>query len=320
MTCPRCNGLDCKRFGFFGPLRLQRFRCCGCGKAFSEDPKRLLGNLRIPEATGIQIARLLAEGIGVRASARLAGCHRDTVLAVLEVIGASCEAFLDRAIRGLRCESIQIDELWAPVLVKQRNNHHLAPDRGDFYTFLALDARSKLILAHRTGKRNENTTTHFIADLATRVDGRTQITTDGWKPYQTTIPWAFENRVDFAIQVKSYGNEPADMSSARHHLTPVVKSVKVHVIEGDPDRRKISTSYCERANLSVRTFNRRFTRLCMGFSKKVANHAHSMALFVAAHNFCRKHHTLKTTPAVAHGLTDHVWTIEELLREAAKVA
>lgn len=285
MTCPRCNGLNFRRFGFFGPLRLQRFRCLGCGKTFSEDPKRILGNLRIPEATGIQIARLLAEGIGVRASARLAGCHRDTVLAVLEVIGARCEAFLDRAIRGLRCESIQIDELWAPVLVKQRNNHQLAPDRGDFYTFLASDARSKLILAHRTGKRNQNTTAHFNAD--------------------------------FAVQVKSYGNEPADMSSARHHITPVVKSVKVHVIEGDPDRKKISTSYCERANLLVRTFNRRFTRLCMGFSKKVANHAHSMALFVAAHNFCRKHHSVKTTPAVAHGLTDHVWTIEELLREAA---
>lgn len=233
MTCPVCGG-DSKKFGFFGPERLQRFRCRQCGKTFSEDPKRLLGDLRIDEAKGVQIAHLLSEGVGVRAAARLADCHRDTVLALLETIGAHCAAFLNRTLRGLRCESVQIDELWAPVLVKQKNNHHMAPDRGDFYTFLALDARSKLILSQKTGKRNERTTQDFIADLAGRIEGRTQITTDGWTPYRFAIPWSFGARADYAVQIKHYGNEPADLSSTRKHTTPVVKSVQEVVIQGNP--------------------------------------------------------------------------------------
>jgi len=317
MTCHRCSA-DCKRFGYFGPLRIQRWRCRECGKTFSDDPKRLFDNLRLPETVGIQIVQLLSEGLGIRAAARIAGVHRDTVLSVLEVTGRRCFELLNARIRDVFCQSIQIDELWAPVLIKQRNNRFNDRDKGDFYSFLALDARSKLILSHRTGKRNDETTDRFVADLANRIIGKVQITTDGWGPYQTTIPHHFGPRAHFAIQVKSYQSPMEDITSQRHHLTPRVKSVSVTVIQGDPKRERISTSYSERANLSVRTFNRRFTRLTLGISKKVENHCHSVSLFVAIHNFVRVHSTLKTTPAVKHGLTDHPWTVEELLREAAK--
>lgn len=315
MTCYCCTG-EAKRFGSYQNKRqiVQRFRCLQCGKTFSE--RQPLDGLRLDKSKVIQIIKLLCEGVGVRATGRLVGCDPHTVLAVLAVVGGKCANLLDVKLRKLSTSSIQLDELWARVGLKQSNTTPEDRERGDFYTFLAIEARTKLIISHYTGKRDYQSTDCFAADLASRIVGRVQITTDGWAAYPDTIRNYLLYRLDYAVMQKLYGPETPAPDSARRYSPSPFRGVKIHVNAGAPRGDRICTSHVERVNLTVRTFNRRFTRLCLGFSRRLENHRHAVALFVAAYNFCKVHATLGTTPAHGQKITDRPWTVEELIEAA----
>jgi len=323
MTCYCCNG-EAKKIGFFHNRNhtIQRFRCLRCGKSFSESP---LDGLRLDEAKIVQIVRCLTEGCGVRATARLCGCDKNTVLGVLCVIGHKCETFHDKTVRNVTVESLQVDELWARVFSREDRRKASNQFRGDFYTFIGVDRRTKLIVSHLTDKRTYTATDRFVEDLASRVPGIVQITCDGWYPYVPTIRKYLLGRLNLAVMQKIYGTingkdnfDPLEawnrLDPIRRYSPPRCTGIKLRTVAGEPDVDKICTSHIERLNLSVRTFNRRFTRLCLGYSKKLINHRYSVALFVVAHNFCKVHSTLGTTPAVGARLTNHVWSIEELVK------
>jgi transposase-like protein/IS1 family transposase len=313
VKCPKC-GVSARKHGFFNGI--QRYQCRACASTFSDDPGRLFDELRLDEKKALQVVKLLTEGVGVRSSARIVGIHPATVLGVLEVTGRKCAKLLDSIVRDIPCESVQVDELWGRVWCRQKLLRGNDPERGDIYTFLALESLSKLILSHYTGKRDGFSTEVFVSDLAPRIKGIVQITCDGWAHYPGLIRDHLLYRLNLAVMQKIYASQTNFVDGEHRYSPPACTGVRVEVLAGQPDPALINTSYVERVNLSVRTHNRRFTRLCLGFSKKLENHRHSVALWVAAHNFLKKHKTLKTTPAVAAGLTDHIWTAEELLEEA----
>lgn len=314
MQCHCCAG-PTKKAGRFQNQhrRVQRFQCKRCGKTFSEDQP--LEGLRVEPDKITQIIKLLCEGIGIRACARLTGCHIETVLNVLSTVGAACAALLDRKVRNLETSSIQLDELWSRVGCRQRKAE-TDPERGDFYTFLAIEARTKLIITHLTGKRNYQNTDAFVADLATRITGRVQITSDAWPAYHDTVRKHLLDRLDFAIMQKIYGTEDNPKDPARRYSPPKCTGVKVNVCAGAPRPERINTSFVERSNLSVRHFNKRFARLGLGYSRKLENHRSAISLFVASYNFCKVHTTLGTTPGHGAGITDRPWKIEELIEAA----
>jgi IS1 family transposase/transposase-like protein len=323
MNACLCCGSQTKKFGSFKTKSgtVQRFRCLNpeCGKTFNEQ-RRFIG-LCLDESKIVQIVRCLSEGCGVRATARLVGCDKNTVLEVVRVIGAKAERFHDQIVRDVKTESIQCDELWARVGVRQSRTTQWDTERGDFYTFLAIDRRTKLIISHLTGKRDYENTNDFAADLASRVSGVVQITTDGWSAYPDTIRAHLLGRLNFAVMQKLYGSQdkPLNKVDPNHRYSqPKCTGIKLKTCAGNPDVDKICTSHIERLNLSVRTFNRRFTRLCAGWSRKFDNHGYSVALFAITYNFCKVHSTLGCTPAVGARLTDHNWTVEELVKRLSE--
>ncbi len=275
--------------------------------------------MRIEHGKAVQIVKLLCEGVGIRGCARLIGCHIRTVLSVLETVGKKCDALHNRIVRNLAVASLQIDELWSKVGVKQIRSDG-DPERGDFYTFLAITAREKLIVSQYTGKRDAVSTDFFVEDVAKRINGRVQITTDGWNAYPDAIRRYLLERLDYAVMQKNYASPIATVEASRRYSPAPFIGVTIRTVAGAPRRDRICTSFVERANLSVRHFNKRFVRLGLGWSRKLENHRHSVALFVATHNFCKVHTTLGCTPAVGAKITDHAWTVEELLKEAAKSA
>ncbi|MBI4664508.1 MAG: transposase [Verrucomicrobia bacterium] len=263
--------------------------------------------------------KLFSEGCGVRAISRLTNSHTQTVLSVLETVGEKLAQFLDTRIRNIEVEwGLQIDEIWSRVAIRQSRTTPADRERGDFYTFLALDARTKLIVSNYTGKRDYESTDIFAADVASRVKGRVQITTDGWAAYPDTIRKYLLERLDYAVMQKNYDATPGEVEAKRRYSPAPFVGVTVEIRAGNPRRDRICTSFVERANLSVRHFNKRFVRLGLGWSRKLANHRHAVTIFVATHNFCKVHKTLGCAPAVGAKLTDHTWTIEELLAEATK--
>jgi IS1 family transposase/transposase-like protein len=327
MTTCLCCGGKTKKFGSFKTKSgsVKRFRCLKCGKTFNEQ-RRFVG-LCLDESKIVQIVRCLTEGCGVRATARLCGCDKNTVLEVIRVVGQKCECFHDHIVRNVKTESIQLDELWARVGVRQARTTPNDPDRGDFYTFLAIDRRTKLIISHLTDKRDYSTTNDFVADLAERVTGIVQITCDAWTPYVPTIRAHLLGRLNLAVMQKVYGRkkpgiDPLDNWNSpdpiRRYSPPKCTGIRLKTCAGEPDIDKICTSHIERLNLSVRTFNRRFTRLALGWSRKLANHRYAVALFVVAYNFCKRHETLGCTPALGARLTDHNWSIDELVHKLSE--
>ena len=228
-------------------------------------------------------------------------------------------AFWPVVLNDLRVNSLQIDELWAKVGCRQFRTELDDPENGDFYSFLAIDAETKLIAHYFTGKRNKASTDAFICGLSDRIIGRPQITTDGWYHYPPVIHKHFNRRMDYATVQKLYASDPQmarDMK--RRYSPPVCTGIRIAVESGQPLPHRISTSYVERANLSVRHFNKRFARLSLGYSKKLLNHRFAVALFIAHYNFCKIHSTLSTSPACAHKLTGHVWSTTELLNFIAE--
>ena len=308
MTCLCCKG-EAKRFGFFRNRNrfVQRYRCTQCAKTFSEDQP--LEGVRIETAKAIQVVNLLVEGVGIRAASRLTDLNQETVLNILATVGQQCDRLLDEKILNVKVESVQVDELFCFVGCKQRNNRANDYDRGDQYTFLSIDSKSKLILYYVIGKRDSGNAYHIINDLNKRVAGRFQLTTDAFLPYRKCVEQGLGDRVDFAQLMKIYKGNPGDVLGERRYSPPECVGFRIKIRSGDPDRKKISTSYIERTNLSVRLFNRRFTRLTLGYSKKIEYLRHSTALFIAHFNFCRKHSAPKLTPAHAAGITDHTWSL-----------
>jgi IS1 family transposase len=264
------------------------------------------------------ILKGLTEGCSVRSVARMVGVSKTTVLKLLVEVGELCSVYQDYRLRGLPCTRLEVDEIWA--FVGQKQKHARIEGQGDVWTFTALCADTKLMVTWLVGVRSVENTHAFIRDLAPRFTGRIQLTTDGNLGYKTAVEAAWGwNGVDFAQLIKTYGADP-ESKNARRYSPPVCIGIEKRPIMGDPDMSKVSTSYVENSNLALRMRNRRFTRLTNGFSRKVENHAYAVALHFMTHNFCRPHGTLTkkaggvhTTPAMAAGLTDRVWTVEDLL-------
>jgi IS1 family transposase len=235
------------------------------------------------------------------------------VLSILRVAGEKCAELLDHKIRNLRVAQLETDEIWCFVGCKSSNAHPLDVERGDQYTYLTFDRDTKLIVNQFIGKRTGANCEIVMRDLKARINGRFQLSTDAFRGYASrkgAVYQVFGNNIDFGMLSKFYGK---DLQDQRRYSPPVCLYVNKTVQIGQPDRNMICTSHVERQNLNVRLFNRRFTRLTLGFSKKLENLKHSVALLVAYHNFCRVHSAHKQTPAQAAGLTNHAWTIKELL-------
>lgn len=249
----------------------------------------------------------------------MANVHRDTILKLLVRVGNGCAALLDEKMVDLNCRRLEIDELWAFVEKKQRHVRESddAGSVGDTWTYVAIDADTKLVPCFLTGKRNDTNTRAFVSDLASRLRNRVQISSDGLRLYVDAIADAFGPAVDYAQIVKSYEAEP---TGAGRYSPPKVTSTEKTPIFGEPVRELVSTSYVERQNLSVRMGVRRYTRLTNAFSKKLENHVAATALHYAHYNFVRTHKTLRVTPAVAAGVESTVWSLDELLSAAEGAA
>jgi hypothetical protein len=296
------------KFGFSSGN--QRWLCQPCKCTRTEN--RPAGDLRLPHDKIIQITNMLVEGVGVRAIERLLNVHRDTVLNVVEFAGTKAIQVHNQNIINCTVRAVQIDELYAFVFKKQYNCLPWEYDFGDQYTYLAIEPFTKLALSHHTGKRNEENAEMFIRDLSFRLDKtqRFDLTSDGFKPYISIVTEEFENCASYGQLVKNFHLLKMAKREGKECLVPAVEKNEIF---GERQHINLSTSYVERLNLSVRTFNKRFTRRSICYSKKLENLRHSVALFAAHYNFCRIHSTLKITPAMAHGITDHIWSVGELL-------
>ena len=262
-----------------------------------------------------QILHLLVEGNSMRSTSRIADCSINTVTKLLIDVGAACSEFQDMAMRNLTCKRIQCDEIWSFCYCKQKN---VAPERegilghGDVWTWTAIDPVTKLVPSFMVGKRTAEYAEAFINDLASRLAGRVQLTTDGLKAYVDAVEGAFGRDIDFAQLVKIYGSDGVSVSDARRYSPSEFSGSEKVVKMGSPDKKHISTSHVERQNLTMRMSMRRFTRLTNGFSKKVENLEHMVALHFMHYNFVRIHKSLHTTPAMAAGVTDKLWSIADI--------
>jgi IS1 family transposase len=278
-----------------------------------------MNKLSLPRRAAI--IRALVEGNSIRATGLLTGAAKATVLKLLVEVGEFCSLYQDHVLRNLECRQIQADEIWAFVSPKQKNV--TCGGQGDIWTYTALDADSKLMVSWIVGSRSSASIKAFMADVAERLASRTQLTTDGLGWYVAAVKGPFGwNGVDFVQVVKSYGQPSGETPQQRRYSPPVCTGVTKTAVMGQPDMEEVSTSYVERCNLSMRMGVRRFTRLPDGFSKKAENHANVVSLYFLHYNFCRAHGTLtkargglRTTPAMAAGITNHVWTVEEILEK-----
>lgn len=259
-----------------------------------------------------RIVSCLIEGNSIRATCRMTGAAKGTVLKLLADMGAVCAAYHDEHVRNVRAKRVQCDEIWSFCYAKDRNtsDDQKAQGAGSLWTWTALDADTKLMVSYLCGGRDARWGMAFMEDLASRLATRVQITTDGHRVYAEAIEGAFGMDVDYAMLIKVYGTPIAP--DTRYSPGEVV-GTEIKVLTGNPNPKHISTSYVERQNLTMRMSMRRFTRLTNAFSKKLENHEHMLALYFMYYNFCRVHQTLRVTPAMEAGLTSSVWTIEELV-------
>ena len=275
---------------------------------------------RLPLSRRAQILGLLAEGMSLRATSRLADVSINTVTKLLVDVGAACEEYQDRTLRNLKCRRIQCDEIWSFVYAKSKNvpaEHAGEWGYGDVWTWVAIDADTKLVPSWAVGRRDGFTASAFIRDLADRLASRVQLTTDGHKAYLEAVEGAFGNAIDYAMLVKMYEGDSGKHTPAERRYSPAVcTGAQQQRIVGNPDAAHISTSFVERQNLTMRMSMRRFTRLTNAFSKKVDNHKAMIALHYMHYNFGRIHKSLRVTPAMEAGVSDHVWSLEEIARLA----
>jgi IS1 family transposase/transposase-like protein len=311
MTCEACN-VACQRYGKHRN-GLRRFRCMGCGRTYTEAHKLTLDAMYIPQDKAVLATRLLIEGNSIRSTERITGLDRTTIARLLVRAGERCEKLLAETIRNIEVRDVEADEMWGFVGMKEKAKGNLykhVDTLGDAYTYVAMERNSKLILAWHLGKRTKQDTLRFIFNLRRATKGIFQLTTDGWPAYPEAVERVFGNDIHFAQLVKVYS---ASRDGEQRYSPAEVVDVEVVPRVGMPDYERICTSHIERQNLTMRMQIRRLTRLTNAFSKKWENLRAAVALHFAFYNFCRIHSSLRVTPAMESGLTDHVWELAELL-------
>jgi IS1 family transposase len=267
---------------------------------------------RLNRTKQAQVIAALAEGNSIRSTERMTGVAKHTILKLIKEAGIACADYQDRTLRNLKCRRLQCNEIWQFVYSKSKNfpvDKRGTFGYGDVWTWVAIDADTKLVPSFMVGNRDAQSARIFIDDLAARLANRVQLTSDGLKVYVEAVEGAFGCDIDYAMLIKIYG---ASQEETRYSPAECI-GCESKIIQGRPDMKHVSTSYVERQNPTMRMQMRRFTRLTNGFSKKVENHAYALAIFYMHYNFCRVHMTLRVTPAMEAGITDHVWTIEEML-------
>ena len=268
-----------------------------------------------------QVIRCLVEGNSIRATVRMTGVAKNTVTKLLVDMGTACSVHMDAAMRDLPCQRVQVDEIWAFVGAKAKNvsEEKAAQGWGDVWTWVALDPDTKLVPSYRVGSRDVEDAHAFMQDIAARLASRVQLTSDGHRPYLNAVRRVFGDGIDYAQLVKIYGSARDGERTVRYSPAVCIGAER-HKVIGNPDPKHVSTSNVERQNLTMRMSMRRFTRLTNAFSKKVENLAAAVSLHFCFYNFCRVHQSLGVTPAMAAGIADHPWNIEELigLLEAAE--
>lgn len=269
---------------------------------------------KLTTAKRAQVIGALVEGMAVNATVRMTGVSKPTILKLLADIGTPCSEYQDKTIMNLNTTRVECDELWSFVAGRRKN---LAPEKrnvfgfGDTWTFTGIDCDSKLIISFFVGKRDAQSATFFMRDIALRLKNRVQLTVDGLPAYVEAVDDAFDGAVDFARLVKVFASDP---NATGRYAPPVCIASERKIVTGDPEVSKISTSYVERHNLTIRTHNKRFARLTNAHSKKLENHVHALSLHFMYYNFAKPSLALNgRTPAMAAGLSDHVWSIEEIV-------
>jgi IS1 family transposase len=271
-----------------------------------------MGN-HLPKHKQVTAISMLCEGMGIRAAERVLNVHRDTIMRLGRDVGEGYARLHNELFIGIDAKLLELDEAWSFVFKKQA---HLKEDDskeyGDQYSYIAIDADNKAIISYHFGKRNGPNTIGFALDLASRVDGQPQITSDGFSPYIKAIKAAFGSSADYAMLIKQYKNECA-AEAARKYSPSELSGVERKVVSGDPVDSLINTAFVERQNLTLRMLTRRFNRLTNAHSKTLRNHAAAMDLYVGYYNLCWKHETLKKTPAMAVGVTSEPWSVEQFI-------
>jgi transposase-like protein/IS1 family transposase len=309
-----CQHLTRKKYGR-NRNGSQRYKCQICQATFTEEAVKPLGELRLSMEQATQALNLLLEGMSVRATARVTGLRPNTICDLIVVVGENCQRFLPQAVNGVATTEVQCDELWSFVTMKERQRIRgkFTGEEGDSWTWLAIDRHTKLILTHHVAQRDGQSCDVFLRKLYNATTGRFQLSTDGFKTYTLSVPYLFHGEVDFAQLIKIF--QP--VKSAGRYSPGKIAQAKKNRVYGNPDPAKVSTSHVERTNLSVRMHVRRFTRLTNAHSKSLRHHKAMQAIFVAWFNFCRRHETIKQTPAMAAELTGCQWTMRELIEQAA---
>jgi len=284
-----------------------------CRATFADPSTPKLGTHYTAPETAAKVLTLMLEGMSIRAISRVTGMHKTTILSILETAGANCRKLWDAKIRDIRTQFVQADEIWTYCGCHQRRLPMNAPaEWGDQYVWIALYSVTKMVLGFYVGKREAVSADEFIRDLSERIDGRFQLTTDGLRWYVPAVEEHFAGRADYAMLIKLFSSHDIsgpEWYGATSRVTGTIPSIK----DGRPDPRYISTSHIERANLTLRCQLRRFTRLTNAHSRKLENLKHAVTLYMAWYNCCRMHSTLRVTPAMEAGITDHIWELEELI-------
>jgi len=267
---------------------------------------------KLPIEKRTQIINCLVEGMSLRATTRLTGCSINTVTKLLVDVGQACIKFHDEKVKGVKAKRVQCDEIWSFVYAKKKNvPEEKLGEAGDVWTWVGIDADTKLIISWYLGGRDADSANYLMQDLASRISNRVQLTTDGLKAYLQAVENSFGNDIDFAQLIKIYGHTTKE--EARKYSPAECIGTEINPISGAPDPKHVSTSYIERQNLTMRMSMRRFTRLTNGFSKKIENHIYAVALYTVHYNFCRVHKTLRVTPAMEAGLTNDFMEIEDIV-------
>lgn len=268
---------------------------------------------KLPLSKRAQIIGMLVEGNSLRATSRMADVAFNTVLKLVADIGHACSKYQDEALKNLPCKRIQVDEIWSFCYAKQKNVETAkAPveGAGSVWTWTAICADTKLVPSWLVGSRDSECANEFITDLSTRLSHRIQLTSDGYNAYVDAIEGTFGGNIDYAMLIKLYGNSPVE--DKRKYSPNGCNGFFKHTISGNPNEFEINTSIAERQNLTMRMSMRRFTRLTNAFSKKIENHAHAVSLHFMYYNFGRIHKSLRVTPAMEAGISNHVWSLEEI--------
>jgi IS1 family transposase/transposase-like protein len=297
-----------------------RYRCNLCGKSWTAFTSAFDG-MRVGMDLAVQIIGLLCEGNSVAATARLTNTDKYTVINLSVLVGQKCEQYMANRLQKLPVDDVQCDEIWQYVFCKHATARlkKYVGGVGDSYCYTAVERNTKLLLTWHMGRRNEPDTHAFCHKLDRATTGRFQISTDGWAPYQFAVLRQLGNRVDHGVVIKTYA-EPEREDRRKYSPSRIIGAVK-KVYIGKPDMDRVCTSHCERLNGSIRTFCKRMGRLTYCFSKKWTNHQAALGLLFAHYNFCRKHRSLgRITPAMAHGLTEHCWTVRELLQNVMGIS